>query len=142
VTRRSLGRGRLIVVGGALVTIIASVPAWWTVGGTVTQAQSGNAFTFPGSGIVVFLAAIALIVVVVLPYARRAGEAGLDRPLSYGLLLLVALGALALEVLRINGFDGLGLPDRAPGLWLAGAGLLIVAAGLIDLAGERPSARS
>jgi hypothetical protein len=139
VTRRSLGRGRLIVVGGALVAIIGCVPAWWTVGGTVTQAQSGNAFTFGGYGIAVFLAAIALIIVVVLPYARRAGEAGIDRPLTYGLLLLVALGALALEVVRINGFGGLGLPDRAPGLWLTGLGLLIVAVGLFDIAGERPT---
>jgi hypothetical protein len=138
VTRHALGRGRLILVGGALVTIIGCVPAWWTVGGTVAfpEAQAGNAFTFPGSGIAVFLAAIALLIVVVLPYARRDGEAGIDRPLSYGLLLVVALLALAYEVLRINGFDGLGLPDRAPGLWLTGAGLLIVAVGLFDIAGE------
>ncbi len=137
-TRRALGRGRLFIVGGALVTIIGSVPAWWTVGGTVTQAQSGNAFAFPGTGIVVFLAAIALIFVVVLPYARRAGEAGIDRPLTYALLLLVAIGALVLELVRINGFGGLGLPDRSPGLWLTGIGLLVGGWGVVELLGERP----
>ena len=129
------------MVGGALVTLIGCVPAWWTVGGTVTQAQSGNAFAFPGTGIVVFLAAIALIGVVVIPYATRDGEAGVDRPLVYGALLVVALGALVLEVLRISGFGGLGLPDRAAGLWLAAVGLAIVALGLVDLLTERPPAR-
>jgi hypothetical protein len=126
------------MVGGALVTLIGCVPAWWTVGGTVTVAQSGNAFAFPGSGIVVFLVAVALIGVVVLPYATRDGQAGIDRPLTYGGLLLVALAALALELLRINDFGGLGLPDRAPGLWLSGVGLAIVGLGLADLLAERP----
>jgi hypothetical protein len=140
VTRRSPGRGRSIIVVGALVSLAGCVPAWWTVGGTVTQAQSGNAFAWPGSGIVVFLAAIALLVLVVLPYATRDGEAGLDRPLSYVVLLLMAIGALAVELLRINGFGGLGLPDRAPGLWLTGAGLALLAWGVAELAVEKPSA--
>ena len=136
--RRSLGRGRLIIVLGALIILGGSLPAWWTVGGTVTQPESGNAFDFPSIAIVVFLAALAMMFIVVLPYARREGEAGLDRPLGYGLLALAALGAFAIRLYQIYNFDGLGMPDRAPGLWITGAGLLVVVWGVVELLGERP----
>ena len=139
-TRRSIGRARLVVSLGAVLTLAGTFPAWWTVGGRVTEALSGNAFDFPSSGIVVFLAAVAMLFIVVLPYARRDGEAGIDRPLGYGLLWLAAVGALALRAWQVSEFGGLGLPDRSPGLWLAAAGLLVVAAGVIDMLGEPPPA--
>lgn len=139
-TRRSFGRARLIISSGAAVILAGSLPAWWTVGGTVTPTISGNAFDFPSSGIVVFLVALALLFVVVLPYATRDGEAGTDRPLSYGLLWLLAGSAFGLRLFQIYSFGGLGLPDRAPGLWLTAVGLLIVGAGVIDMLSERPPA--
>jgi hypothetical protein len=43
-----------------------------------------------------------------------------------------------LRVLEINSMDALGLPDRAPGMWLSGAGLLIVAWGVAEILTERP----
>jgi hypothetical protein len=138
VSRRSLGRGRLIVVLGAFVVLAGSLPAWWTVGGVVQEAQSGNAFDFPSIGIAVFLSAVAMLFVVVLPYATRDGEAGIDRPLTYGLLTMLALGAFALRVYQIHGFDGLGLPDRAPGLYVTAAGLLLLCWALVELLAERP----
>ncbi len=140
-TRRSLGRGRLIVVIGALVVVAGSLPAWWAVGGTVTEVFSGNAFDFPSSGIVVFLAALAMLFVVVLPYATRDGDAAIDRPLAYGLLVLIALVAFGLRLYQISQFGGLGLPDRAPGLWITGAGLLLLCWALVELAAERPAER-
>jgi hypothetical protein len=140
VTRRSLGRGRLVVVLGALIVLAGSLPAWWTIGGTVTEAQSGNAFDFPASGILVFLAAVVMLFVVVLPYATRDGEVGIDRPLIYGLLILVAVGAFAVRVYQIAGFDGLGLPDQAPGLYITAAGLLVLGWSLVELIAERPAA--
>ena len=138
-TRRSLGRGRLIVVIGALIALVGCVPAWWTVGGQVTEQLSGNAFDFPSVGILVFLAAVGLLFVVVLPYATREGEAGIDRPLSYGLLWLAAVIAFAVRAFQIHTqLGGLGLPDRAPGLWITAAGLAVVGWGLVTLLGEQP----
>lgn len=138
-TRRSLGRGRLIIVLGALAMLAGSLPAWWTVGGQVTEVLSGGGLDDGSVSIVVFLAAVALLFVVVLPYATRDGEVGIDRPLSYGLLWLAAAGAFALRAYEIHtSLGGLGLPDRAPGLWITGAGLAIVALGLADLLAERP----
>ncbi|HVM29226.1 MAG TPA: hypothetical protein VM305_00435 [Candidatus Limnocylindrales bacterium] len=138
-TRRSLGRGRLILVIGALIVVAGSLPAWWSVGGTAQPEVSGNAFDFPASGILVFLAAILMLFLVVLPYATRDGEVGLDRPLVYGLLLLIALGGFAVRLYQISTFGGLGLPDRAPGLYVTGAGLLVLCWALVELVGERPT---
>jgi hypothetical protein len=136
-SRRSLGRGRLIIVLGAVVVLGGCLPAWWTVGGQVTEMLSGNAFD-PGSvGIVVFLAAVALLFVIVLPYATRDGETGIDRPLSYGLIWLAAVGAFAYRAYQISQFGGFALPDRAPGLWVTAAGLAVVAWGIVDLLSER-----
>lgn len=129
------------MVIGALIVTVGSLPAWWTVGGTVTEAQSGNAFDFPSSGIVVFLAAVMMMFLVVLPYATRDGETAVDRPLVYGLLLLLALATFGLRVYQIAGFDGLGLPDRAPGLYVTALGLLVLIWAIVELLGERPAER-
>jgi hypothetical protein len=137
VNTRALGRGRLIVAIGATLLLVGSVPAWWTVGGTVTPVLSGNAFD--GAGIVVFLSAVAMLALVVLPYATREGDSRLDRPWSYVLLAGVAAAIFGLRVMQIEGFGGLGLPDRAPGLWITGAALLVVAWGVVEILGERPS---
>jgi hypothetical protein len=134
--RRALGRGRLLVVIGALVTLAGMYPAWWTLPRTNTTALSGNGLE--GAGIIIFLGVLALLAVVVLPYATRDGDAALDRPASYVLLGLMALGAFLFRIFEISRFTSLGLPTEAPGLWLSGLGLLIVVWGVADLLTERP----
>ena len=135
-SRRALGRGRLLVVLGALVTLAGMVPAWWKLARTNAPALSGSGLE--GAGIIVFLAALALLAVVTLPYATRDGDSSLDRPVSYVLLGLVAIGAFLFRVFEISRFTNLGLPQEAPGLWLSGLGLLIVVWGVADVLGERP----
>ena len=135
--RRSLGRGRLLVALGATTALLGSVPAWWTIGGTVTPLRTGNGFE--ASGIVVFVCAVLLLALIVLPYATREGDSALDRPASYVILGLLAVAAFIFRLVEINGFEGLGLPDKAPGAWLTGAGLLFVAWGVAEILGERPA---
>jgi hypothetical protein len=138
VTRRALGRGRILIGLGSLLVLLGAWLPWWTIGGSVTAALSGNAFE--RAGLIVFLAAVGLLALLVLPLASRAGESALDRPLSYLLLAVPAIGAFLLRVYEIHTeFQGLGLPDRAPGLWLTGAGLALVAWGAGELLIERPS---
>jgi hypothetical protein len=137
VTRRTLGRGRLLIALGAVVAVIGALPPWWTVGGTVTPQATGNGFE--GSGIIVFVAAVAMLALIVLPFASRAGESRLDRPLSYTLLGGMAIGAFLLRVYEIYGEERLGLPDRALGLWLTGGGMALVAWGVAELLAERPA---
>lgn len=136
-TRRTLGRGRLLIGLGAIVAVIGSIPPWWTVGGTVMPRVSGNGFD--GSGIIVFVAAVAMLALMVLPFATRAGESRLDRPLSYAVLGALAIGMFLLNVFEIYGEDKLGLPDRALGLWLTGGGMALVAWGVAELLAERPA---
>ena len=134
--RRALGRGRLLVVIGALVTLAGMIPAWWMRAQTGRDALFGNGLQ--GVGIIVFLGALALIAVVVLPYATRDGNSALDRAASYVLLALMAVGAFLFRIFEISRFASLGLPMETPGLWLSGLGLMIVVWGVADLLGERP----
>ena len=134
--RRALGRGRLLIVIGALTTVVGLIPTWWVLGGMVTTRQSGNGFT--GVGIVIFLAALALLAVVTLPYARRDGESALDTPLVYMAIAAIAVGAFLWRAYEILQFGGLGLPPASPGVWVTGIGLLIVAWGVGDVFTEKP----
>lgn len=136
-TRRALGRGRLIVVLGAIVCLAGVVPPWWTLARTNAESLSGNGLE--SAGIIVFLAALAMLAVVTLPFATRDGDATLDRPAIYVLLASVAVVSFLLRLVEINGFGGLGLPMQAPGLWLTGIGLLVIVWGVADILTERPT---
>lgn len=136
--RRALGRGRLLVAIGALVALAGMIPSWWKLPRTNTTALSGNGLE--GAGIIIFLGALALLAVVVLPYATRDGNSALDRPASYVLLALVAVGAFLFRMFEISRFTSLGLPTEALGMWLTGLGLVIVVWGVADLLTEKPPA--
>ena len=99
---------------------------------------SGNGFE--GAGILVFVVAVALLAVLVLPYASRYGRSAWDRPTTYLLLTGVGIAGLVLRIVQLAGEGILGTPDRAPGLYLAGAGLVVVAWGIAEMLGERPAA--
>lgn len=134
--RRALGRGRLLIVIGALVTLVGLVPTWWVLGGTVTMRQSGNGFS--GVGIVIFLACLALLAVVTLPYARRDGESSLDTPPVYVLLAFAAIAAFVWRAYEIYRIGALALPPSSLGAWITAAGLLVVAWGVAEVFTERP----
>jgi hypothetical protein len=136
--RRALGRGRLLIAIGALVSLAGMIPSWWKLPRTNAAALSGNGLE--GAGIIIFLAALALLAVVVLPYATRDGDSALDRPASYILLALMAVGAFLFRIFEISRFASLGLPTDAPGMWLSGFGLVIVVWGVADVLVERPAA--
>jgi hypothetical protein len=136
--RRALGRGRLLVVIGALVTLAGMIPTWWKLPRTNAAALSGNGLE--GAGIIIFLGALALLAVVTLPYATRDGDSALDRPASYVLLALTTVGALLFRIFEISRFTSLELPTAAPGMWISGVGLVVVVWGVGDLLTERPPA--
>ena len=130
--RRPLGRGRTLATLAGLAIVVGCVLPWWTVGGTTgIPAVSGNGLD--GSGIVVFLVGIATLALVALPYAAGDRPLGVDRWLSFA--LLAAAGWLAfvvrIAVLIGNGAFQFSEPAQVftngPGLWLAGAGLVMLA---------------
>jgi len=114
--------------------------AWLRVGGVVLAPETATGFD--GSGVVMFVAAVAMLALIVLPYTTRSGQVGLDRPAAYVALLAVALAGLISEALRLLGTEGTSLaPLDAPGLWLAGAGMALATWGVLELLAEQSAAR-
>jgi hypothetical protein len=134
--RRGLGRGRSLIAIGAVVTIASMPLAWLKVGGVVLSAETASGFE--GAGILVFVACVAMLALIVLPYTTRHRRAALDRPIAYVACWFVALGGMVSTVARLLGTEGSRLaPSEAPGLWLAVVGMAIATWGLLELIAER-----
>ena len=133
--RRPLGRGRRLAALAALVIVIGCLLPWWQVGGgDGLPANSGNGFF--GSGNLVFFTALATIALFTLPYATDR-PVGVDRGLSYIGLVVVGWIGLAIRVveLAVVNVDAI-LPQRAPGLWLAALGLIMLSRAAYEIARE------
>jgi hypothetical protein len=135
--RRPLGNGRRLAFLGAIVVLVGCLLPWYAVGGDggltpVTYRA------FDGSGIATFLAALATIALVALPYAAGERPMGVDRGMAF---LLLALLALAGVILWVPGLleapEGL-LPTRAYGYWIAIVGTVIMLRAAYDIMLEPP----
>jgi hypothetical protein len=135
--RRPLGRGRLLIGIGAIVTVFGLLPLWWMIPRTNDAALSGNGLQ--GPGIIIFLSCMAMLAALVLPFTSRDRDSSLDRPLTYVALALLAVSAYLFRLYEIAGFATLRLPTEAPGLWITGAGLVLVAWGTAEVLTEKPS---
>ena len=133
--RRPIGRPRWIAALGAIVILVGCLLPWYTAGGG-SDLPAIPIHAFDGSGILVFVVALAILALVALPYASDA-PVFVDRTLSYALLLAAGvLGYVAFlaQHLHLLTTDASGaLPDRAPGLWIAGVGLIALARGVLEL---------
>ena len=137
--RRPLGRGRLVAAASAVLMLAGSLLPWFTAGGSdgIPPIQ-GNAFE--GPGILVFLAALATLALVALPYAAGDHPLAIDRWWAYAVLAIVAAVSLVVRVAGIAAeAGGLGtmLPDRAPGLWLTALGVVGLFFATAEIYGER-----
>ena len=135
--RRGLGRGRWLIAIGAVIAIIGMPLPWFTVGGEVLTAFSENGFQ--GAGVLVFLAAVGMLAVIVLPYTTKSGDVAIERPATYAGLLFLGLAGLLIEIAGAWNESRLGTPDRALGLWLATIGMLVAAWGVAELVAEQRS---
>ena len=135
--RRPLGRGRLLAAISASVLLVGCVLPWFTAAGgdTGITAVTKNAFT--DKGIVVFIVALAVLALVSLPYAAGDKPVAIDRALSYVIVTVVAIGAFAWRTIEFILVDATGVrPDLAPGLWLVGIGLAILARATYEISAE------
>ena len=138
--RRSLGRGRWVAGVSAVVIVVGCVLPWFRAGGAEgIPALEGNGFF--GPGILAFLAALATLALVTLPYAMGDRPVAVDRWWVYAALAVIAGLGLLLRSVGIavdSGGFGTMLPDRAPGVWLAAAGVVGLAFATAELYGARP----
>lgn len=135
--RRGLGHGRAFVGTGSLLALIGMALPWLTVGDAYLTPRQMNGFD--GAGMLVFVAGIGLLALLILPYASRTGSSSLDRPVSYLVLAAIGVTGMVIQLVQLFGIGELGLPDRAPGLWLTAVGLFIVCWGVGELLSERPT---
>lgn len=138
--RRTFPRSRLLAATAAIVTLVGCLLPWWTVGGADgLPVRSGNAFD--SYGILVFVAGIATLALVTLPYASTR-PVSLDRWLTYGLITGVGWIGLVLRVLDLvlSRYFAFAAPAEAftnlPGLWIAFIGLAMLSRAVFDMARE------
>jgi hypothetical protein len=138
--RRPLGRGRRLAAASAVILLVGSLLPWWTVGGTDGLPPiSGNAFE--ASGILVFLAALATLALVALPFASERPVA-LDRWPAYLIVLALGFVGYLLRVIGLIAEGPLGSlrPDRAPGLYIVAIGLAGLARAAFEI-NQEPESR-
>jgi hypothetical protein len=137
----SLTHGRWVVAVGAVMLVVSCFMQWFMLGGGEKELPAHTGIGVEdGWGFLVFLAGLATILLVALPYASE-GPVPIDQPLSYVILLTAAV--LAFCVRTFTMFQG-GLlfytgqtppvqPLRGPGYWLAAVALLVFARGVFEM---------
>lgn len=138
--RQGLGVGRALIAVGSVLALLGCFLPWLSAGELSGQVVTANGLN--GTGLLVFVASIGMLLLVLSPYASSSGSSALDRPLAYALLAGVAILGLVVRVVQLWSEDALNLlpPDRAPGLWLAIIGVVLIALGVGDVLGQKPPA--
>jgi hypothetical protein len=136
--RRPLGSGRRLAAIGAIVLIVGCLLPWFTVGGDGgLPAEVVRAFNYL-PGVVAFLAGLATLALVVLPYTMDGRPLAVDRAITFGILAVAAIvGVLLWLPTALPAPAGL-LPDRAYGLWISAIGAIIMARAAFDISREPP----
>jgi len=129
--RNKYAHGRWIVAVGAVTLVVASFMQWWLLGGGENElpAQTGIGVE-DGAGFLLFLAALATLLLVALPYAAE-GPVAIDQPITFVILLVTAFGAYCLRT--YTGQTPPVQPLRGPGYWLAAVALVIFARGVFEM---------
>ncbi|HEX7496841.1 MAG TPA: phospholipid carrier-dependent glycosyltransferase, partial [Candidatus Limnocylindrales bacterium] len=131
-------QGRRIVSIGAIAVVASSLLQWWQIGGGPGELPlRAGAGISDGPVFLMFLAATASLLLIAFRLASER-PVPIDHPYAYlGLLAVALLG----YVVRLAGLAGQGLapwpPPRGAGVWLAAAGLALLAVGVLKLFRER-----
>ncbi len=131
-------RGRWILAIGAIVMAGSSILQWWQIGGgTGELAQLSGQGISDGRVFLMFLAAIAALLLVTLPFASER-PLGIDHPLVYLALFSIALAGYLLRVISMAQASLVPFPpQRGLGFWLAAIGLVLFARGVFEMHEER-----
>jgi hypothetical protein len=122
-------RFRLPILLGSLLMIVAVFLPWWhaggdTVGGIQIPASSG--IGLEGPGIVIFGAAVSVLVLLDIGYMRGRWGFVLDAPWVYLALGIAAAAALGFRLWELWRVEFMPLPQSSPGIAAAAVGVFLV----------------
>jgi hypothetical protein len=140
--RRSLGHGRRLAAIGAIVLIVGCLLPWFTQGGGNGDLPASVVRSWDiqiPAGVIAFLAGLATLALVILPFAMGPRPSGFDRALTFGIIAIAALLGVTvwLPFYVLGAPQGL-LPDRAYGFWIALVGAIIMCRAAYDIGREPP----
>ncbi len=129
---RSLGSSRRLALVAAVLLVVGSVLPWYEVGGDgglpviVYRA-------FDGSGILCFLAGLATLALLALPYAMGDRPTPIDRGVSFAVLAIVAILGIVFWIPNVlSDVSGL-LPTRSYGFWATAVGAVLLARAAFEI---------
>ncbi len=140
--RRPLGSGRRLAFIAALLLVVGCVLPWYRVGGDgglparIFNGFSGGDVT--GTGILAFLAGLATLALIALPYAAGDRPTGVDRWIVFALLAGAAIVGVLLWIPNVLAAPEGILPDRAYGFWISAVGAIMLGRAAYDIALEPP----
>ena len=130
--RRSLGSARRLALIAGVLLVVGSVLPWYQVGGDnglpviVYRA-------FDGTGFMSFLAGLATLALIALPYAMGDRPTPIDRGISFGLLAVVAIVGVVLWIPNVTAdLSGL-LPNKSYGFWITVVGAILLARAAFEI---------
>jgi len=114
--------------------------SWQKAGGVVLPVSTD--WGFSGSGVLMFLAAVLMLALIVVPFTTETRRFVLDRPAVFAALLVVGIAGLVMALRDLMGGDEEYslTPLDAPGLWLAIVAMALTTWGVLELIAERPTA--
>ncbi len=130
--RRSMGSARRLALLAGLMLVVGSVLPWYEVGG-----EGGLPVivyrAFDGSGILCFLAGLATLALLALPYAMGDHPAPIDRGVSFAVLAAAAILGIVFWVPNVLA-DVSGLvPVHAYGFWITAVGAVLLARAAFEI---------
>jgi hypothetical protein len=134
-----MGHGRRLAAIGAIMLIVGCLLPWFTVGGDGGLPPQVYRSVDYLSGVIAFLAGLATLALVILPYAMGPRESGFDRGLVFGILAVAALAGVLVWLPLAGALaapQGL-LPDRGYGFWIALVGTIVMCRAAYDIGRER-----
>jgi hypothetical protein len=131
--RRSLGSGRRLALVAGVLLVVGSVLPWYQTGGNVGELTTQVFTAFNGSGFMSFLAGLATLALIALPYAMGDRPTPIDRGVSFAILAVVALVGVALWVPTMLEDVSSFLPTRSYGFWITAVGAVLLARAAFEI---------
>jgi hypothetical protein len=130
----SATRGHWLIAIGAIAVVGAAMLQWWQIGGGPGELpmRAGTGIS-DGRVLLMFLAAVATLLLVTLPFASERPIA-VDHPLIYMALLVVMMIGYLLRLTDLFQHNLLPWPPQhGLGVWLAAVAMAIFARGVFEV---------